>query len=125
MKLIKTASGKTNLQISREEWERIGNKQGWITKIAELQTVKYTFDGLVNLPDLNGQIHELQYTANIYFGSEYPDEIDWDLESTGLTEEIVDSIQQKLALENKDIDDVCVEDAHRQYWESKEKAKIK
>jgi len=30
MKLIKTASGKTNLKISREEWEKIGNTQGWM-----------------------------------------------------------------------------------------------
>ena len=35
MKLIKTASGKTSVKISREEWERIGNEQGWMTKEAK------------------------------------------------------------------------------------------
>jgi len=30
MKLVKTAEGKTKVRISKDEWERIGNEQGWI-----------------------------------------------------------------------------------------------
>ena len=30
MKLIKTASGKTNLKISRKEWENIGKEAKWM-----------------------------------------------------------------------------------------------
>jgi hypothetical protein len=30
MKLIKTAKGKTQLSITKEEWERIGNEHGWM-----------------------------------------------------------------------------------------------
>jgi len=40
MKLVKTAEGKTKLKISKEEWERIGNEQGWMTKEAWPEKVK-------------------------------------------------------------------------------------
>ena len=30
MKLIKTAEGKTKLQISRQEWEKIGSENNWM-----------------------------------------------------------------------------------------------
>ena len=30
MKLIKTASGKTKLKITKEEWEKIGNDNKWM-----------------------------------------------------------------------------------------------
>lgn len=36
MKLIKTASGKQQLKISRKEWEDIGEKAGWM-KLAEVK----------------------------------------------------------------------------------------
>jgi hypothetical protein len=32
MKLIKTANGKKKLSITKKEWERIGNEQGWMKK---------------------------------------------------------------------------------------------
>jgi len=34
MKLIKKASGKNVLKISKKEWEKIGKEQGWIKKKA-------------------------------------------------------------------------------------------
>lgn len=34
MKLIKTASGKKQIKISRKEWEAIGKKAGWVEEIA-------------------------------------------------------------------------------------------
>jgi len=38
MKIIKTASGKQQIKISRKEWETIGKKAGW-TKKASLTTI--------------------------------------------------------------------------------------
>lgn len=35
MNLIKTATGTTNLKISKVEWEKIGNENGWTKKIAK------------------------------------------------------------------------------------------
>tara|TARA_Y100000310_G_scaffold72876_2_gene69050 strand:- start:16395 stop:16682 length:288 start_codon:yes stop_codon:yes gene_type:complete len=32
MKLIKNASGKTQLKLSKSEWQKIGKEQGWIKK---------------------------------------------------------------------------------------------
>jgi len=32
MKLVKTASGKKTLKISKKEWQNIGKKQGWVKK---------------------------------------------------------------------------------------------
>ena len=34
MKLVKTASGKQTIKISKSEWESIGKKQGWMSKKA-------------------------------------------------------------------------------------------
>jgi len=34
MKLTKTASGKTKIKMSREEWTRLGQKAGWLSKSA-------------------------------------------------------------------------------------------
>jgi len=39
MKLIKTASGKQNLKMSRKEWENIGKKAGWIKKAGKVSNV--------------------------------------------------------------------------------------
>jgi len=38
MKVIKTASGKKQIKISRKEWEGIGKKAGW-TKIAKVPII--------------------------------------------------------------------------------------
>ena len=35
MKLIRTASGKQTVKISRDEWEKIGHQQGWMKKAKE------------------------------------------------------------------------------------------
>jgi len=35
MKLIKIASGVTTLSITRTEWEKIGNEQGWMKEAKE------------------------------------------------------------------------------------------
>ena len=40
MKLIKTAEGRQRLSITKEEWERIGNDNGWMEKIAWPEEVK-------------------------------------------------------------------------------------
>ena len=37
MKLTKTASGKTKVKMSREEWTRLGQKAGWLSKSANQQ----------------------------------------------------------------------------------------
>jgi len=34
MKLVKTASGKTNIKMSQKEWQSIGKKAGWMNKSA-------------------------------------------------------------------------------------------
>ena len=31
MKLVKTASGKTKVKISKKEWQAIGKKAGWVS----------------------------------------------------------------------------------------------
>ena len=35
MKLVKTASGKIKIKMSKSEWKSIGKKAGWISKIAQ------------------------------------------------------------------------------------------
>ena len=35
MKLVKTASGKTTIKMSKSEWKSIGKKAGWISKTAQ------------------------------------------------------------------------------------------
>jgi len=37
MKLVKTASGKTNIKISQKEWQSLGKKAGWMNKEAGLE----------------------------------------------------------------------------------------
>ena len=39
MKIIKAASGKKTIKISKKEWESIGAKQGWIEKASEIAEV--------------------------------------------------------------------------------------
>jgi len=36
MKILKTASGKQKLKISKKEWESIGKKAGWMKEAVEL-----------------------------------------------------------------------------------------
>jgi hypothetical protein len=35
MKIVKTASGKKTVKISKKEWKEIGNKAGWIKEAQE------------------------------------------------------------------------------------------
>ena len=49
MKLIKTASGKQVIKISKSEWETIGQKNGWIKEAREI--VKYE-DAMLTLKNL-------------------------------------------------------------------------
>jgi len=47
MKLTKTASGKKVLKLSRKEWQTIGEKAGWLTKLSyEGSIPKTSFAGL-------------------------------------------------------------------------------
>lgn len=39
MKLIKTASGKQTLKMSKKEWENIGEKTGWIKKAGKVSNI--------------------------------------------------------------------------------------
>jgi len=43
MKLIKTASGKKTIRVSKSEWESIGKTAGWM-KIAKKYDVEYSPD---------------------------------------------------------------------------------
>ena len=43
MKLVKSASGKTTIRMSRQEWTDMGKKAGWINK--EAQPIAGTWDG--------------------------------------------------------------------------------
>jgi len=40
MKIVKTASGKQTLKLSRKEWEALGKKAGWEKTAQKLETVK-------------------------------------------------------------------------------------
>jgi len=56
MKIVKTASGKRTIKISKKEWKSIGDKAGW-TKEAQNNTVKW-FDW----EDLNSaEVWTIQY----------------------------------------------------------------
>lgn len=50
MKLTKTAGGKTTLQITRREWEKIGRKKGW-TKMARTTLSPELTERLTNMPE--------------------------------------------------------------------------
>jgi hypothetical protein len=46
MKLVKTAEGKQIFRITKEEWERIGNKKGWMkTAMSVLPNTKVYVSG--------------------------------------------------------------------------------
>ena len=55
MKIVKTASGKQNIKISKKEWTNIGKKAGWMKK-AE---VSHTCDYCGEEHD-EGEMHELK-----------------------------------------------------------------
>jgi len=54
MKLIKAASGKRQIKISKKEWEGIGKKAGWIKKKAGQQDINQLIDESLRIvQDLN------------------------------------------------------------------------
>jgi hypothetical protein len=54
MKLTKTASGKTKVKMSREEWTRLGQKAGWLSKSA------WNFDKKDDNKDSKGKTEECE-----------------------------------------------------------------
>jgi len=62
MKLIKTASGKKKLKMSRKEWTSIGKKAGWMrTSQTEATKIFYEKTILDNADDLKEAIQGKRY----------------------------------------------------------------
>jgi hypothetical protein len=61
MKLVKTASGKQAIKMSRKEWEALGKKAGWM-KMAAIQDEKRQLEASVN--DLKIKIQNIQKLAH-------------------------------------------------------------
>lgn len=69
MKITKTASGKTEIRISRSEWEAIGKKAGWaqFDPIREVEEVR----SLIHNSDPSKINAEILDDVAMYLGLEY------------------------------------------------------
>jgi hypothetical protein len=63
MKLIKTASGKKQIKISKSEWQSIGKKAGWMKElfVNKLKVAEEIFD----IPEIQSQPQSNQLVSNI------------------------------------------------------------
>jgi len=114
MKLIKTASGKQTIKISKSEWKAIGKTTGWMRKafqpsaIGHEQDIMFTFD-----PDPNKLALNLIVTVKIvsvnstgvgpyeYWGAKHNDKGTNYVEDWEITDVKLDSNDQVLTLEQK------------------------
>ena len=66
MKLIKTASGKTQIKMSRKEWTSIGKKAGWGRRIdtGPFKAIKFTDQDCI-LADLGVEVNEVEYNVSV------------------------------------------------------------
>jgi len=56
MKILKTASGKQTIKISRKEWELIGKKTGWVKKAQDYGDNNVNYESVKSLVSaLNSQ----------------------------------------------------------------------
>jgi len=69
MKIIKTASGKKTLKISKSEWQTIGTKAGWVKKAQtnEESMVEYLFGIVVECRKLTAEFNQRTLVPDKYF----------------------------------------------------------
>ena len=109
MKLVKTASGKQTIKISKSEWTSIGKKAGWMKVAGEYKTPSQMSKELANIPPIDrtlelesipswNRIEELWENPN-----QYREPVDSILEKYGWIE-AYESFQDIVALTSEAID---------------------
>jgi hypothetical protein len=80
MKIVKTASGKQTIKISKKEWTSIGKKAGWMQQdmkpVTNIQKEVIGCAHAENIPvsELPFSIDQVLNNKTKYFGSEFPSE---------------------------------------------------